>query len=177
MKCPFKYADGHQCGGDIWRARAYGKSHHGAILEEDIRKIRLWCSEKNDHVGAVPSRDGKDRMEFYSDELVRMGLYAEAITMCENVEADADDTENVGVENEAQEQLPPAFDSRTPEQREAEELNTRVQRLWPEEWEATRRLSRNNATKRRKALRARMVNIDKKNAGNAGFMSPSHPPT
>jgi len=85
MKCPFKYADGRQCGSDICRARAFGRSHRGAILERDVHKIRLWCSEKGDHAAAVPSGDVLTRLEFYPDELQRLGLYADAIAMCENV--------------------------------------------------------------------------------------------
>jgi len=86
MKCPFVYADGHQCTGEVYRAGAYGRSDRfGAVDERGIRKIRLWCSEKNDHAGSVPSFEGKLRMEFYPDELHRRGLLAEAIALCENV--------------------------------------------------------------------------------------------
>lgn len=85
MQCPFVYANGRQCTGTVFRARAYGRGRRDALLECDIRKIRLWCSEKNDHAGAVPSFDSKDRMEFYPDQLERSGLYAEAIALCDNV--------------------------------------------------------------------------------------------
>jgi len=87
MKCPFVYARGRCCAGGVWQARAYGKNRRGIVEERDIRKIRLWCSEKGDHAGAVSSFEGKNRMEFYPDELHRLGLYAEAVAMCENVEA------------------------------------------------------------------------------------------
>jgi hypothetical protein len=32
--------------------RAYGKHHVGMVEEQNIRKIRLWCSAKGDHAGA-----------------------------------------------------------------------------------------------------------------------------
>ena len=65
MRCPFVYADGHQCSGQVRQARAYGKHRFGLVDEQNIRKIRLWCSEKNDHVGAVSGFVAKERMEFY----------------------------------------------------------------------------------------------------------------
>jgi hypothetical protein len=86
MKCPFVYANGRSCTGDIWQVRAYGKNRNGVIAEHNIRKIRLWCSEKGDHAGAISSFESKNRMEFYPDDLQRIGLYAEAIASCENVE-------------------------------------------------------------------------------------------
>jgi hypothetical protein len=86
VKCPFRYANGHSCSGEIRQARAYGKNRYGVVAEYDIRKIRLWCSEKDDHAGAVSSFASKNRMEFYPNELQRLGLYAEAIALCENVE-------------------------------------------------------------------------------------------
>jgi hypothetical protein len=58
------------------------------VEEHNIRKIRLWCSEKDDHAGAVSSFAAKNRMEFYPDQLMDLGLYAEAVAMCENVERD-----------------------------------------------------------------------------------------
>lgn len=85
MQCPFVYADNHQCTGMVRQARAYGKSMNGMVDESNIKKIRLWCSEKDDHAGAVSSFLSKDRMEFYPDELVKRGLYDEAIRLCENV--------------------------------------------------------------------------------------------
>jgi hypothetical protein len=87
MKCPFVYADGHHCAGDVRQARAYGPQRNGIVEREDIRKIRLWCSEKDDHAGAVSSRDAKERMEFYPDELEGMGVLTEAIALCDNVSA------------------------------------------------------------------------------------------
>jgi hypothetical protein len=85
MKCPFVYADGRKCAGEIYRARAYGRGSYGVVEAEDVRKIRLWCSEKNDHEGAVSSFAGKLRMEFYPDELHQLSVYAEALALCENV--------------------------------------------------------------------------------------------
>ena len=86
MKCPFVYANGRHCSGEIWQARAYGKNRDGAVAEHNIRKIRLWCSEKGDHSGVVSTSEGKERMEFYPDALERIGLYADAVALCENVE-------------------------------------------------------------------------------------------
>ena len=87
MQCPFVYADGHRCAGTIHQARAYGKrDSSGRVSEQDIRKIRLWCSEKGDHAGVVSSFDSKLRMEFYPDELHRTGNYVDAIKLCENVD-------------------------------------------------------------------------------------------
>lgn len=88
-KCPFVYSDGRQCSGEIWQAQAYGPRRFDVIAEQDVRKIRLWCSEKGDHVGAVKHSGlaQKERMEFYLDDLARRGLLAEAIAMCGNVRA------------------------------------------------------------------------------------------
>jgi hypothetical protein len=36
---------------------------------KDVRKYRVWCSEHDDHAGAVNSWSGKLRMEFYPDQL------------------------------------------------------------------------------------------------------------
>ena len=85
MKCPFTYANGRCCSGTIQQARAYGRQTNGTVVADDIRKIRLWCSEKWDHAGAVSSWDAKLRMEFYPDELMKLGLYDEAVRLCENV--------------------------------------------------------------------------------------------
>jgi hypothetical protein len=86
MKCPFVYANGRHCSGEIYRARAYGRhDRYGIVEEHNIRKIRLWCSEKDDHSGAVSSYESKQRMEFYPDQLQRIGLIAEAIALCDNV--------------------------------------------------------------------------------------------
>ena len=85
MQCPFVYSDGHRCGGQVYQARAYGKHHYGAVEEQHIKKIRLWCSEKGDHAGAISSRWGKERMEFYPDQLEQRGLLVEAIAICDNV--------------------------------------------------------------------------------------------
>jgi hypothetical protein len=68
VPCPFVYSTGRRCCGAVYRASAYGptKGRH-YVLREDVRKYRLWCSDKNDHAGAVNSRS--KRMEFYPDEL------------------------------------------------------------------------------------------------------------
>jgi hypothetical protein len=90
MNCPFVYANGRRCAGQIYRARAYGRhGRWGCVEEHDIRKIRLWCSLKDDHVGAVSSFVGKERMEFYPDELVKLGLYDAAVALCDNVSTPA----------------------------------------------------------------------------------------
>ncbi len=62
IPCPFVYSTGRKCTGTIYRARAYGDGRN-------VRKYRLWCSERDDHAGAVSSFEGKDRMEFYPDQL------------------------------------------------------------------------------------------------------------
>lgn len=85
MQCPFVYADRHRCRGEVSRARAYGRNDNGAVEAQNVNKIRLWCSEKGDHAGAVSSRESKERMEFYPDDLHRLGLLSEAMAICENV--------------------------------------------------------------------------------------------
>jgi hypothetical protein len=86
MNCPFVYANGRHCDGQISRARAYGRhDRKGCVEEHDIRKIQLWCSLKGDHQGAVWSYDGKGRTEFYPDELAKLGLYDAAVALCANV--------------------------------------------------------------------------------------------
>ena len=70
IPCPFTYASGRRCCGVIYRAVGYGPRRGRAYaLREDVRKYRLWCSEKGDHAGAVPTPWGKERMEFYRDQL------------------------------------------------------------------------------------------------------------
>jgi hypothetical protein len=70
IPCPFIYAKGRQCCGVIYRAVGYGPRRNGDfVFREDVRKYRLWCSEKDDHAGSVPTFEGKMRMEFYPDEL------------------------------------------------------------------------------------------------------------
>jgi hypothetical protein len=70
IACPFVYADGSRCSGKVRQARAYGPEKGGNyVARADVKKYRLWCSEKDDHEGAVPSTVGKLRMEFYPDEL------------------------------------------------------------------------------------------------------------
>jgi hypothetical protein len=86
MDCPFVYANGRCCTGHITRARAYGRHDRwGCVDEHDIRKVRLWCSLRWDHVGAVSTFASKERMEFYPDELQKLGLYEAAIALCENL--------------------------------------------------------------------------------------------
>ena len=85
MQCPVVYANG-RCTGQVHQVRAYGKHDtHGVVAENDVRKFRLWCSEKDDHGGAVGGLAAKERMEFYPDELIRRGLYEEAKAACENL--------------------------------------------------------------------------------------------
>ena len=62
IPCPFVYASGRKCTGSINRARAYGNG-------PNVRKYRLWCSDHDDHCGAVSSFETKGRMEFYPDQL------------------------------------------------------------------------------------------------------------
>ena len=64
IPCPFVYANGRRCKGTIYRAVAYGSRCEG-----HAHKYRLHCSEKGDHAGIVSSFEGKERMEFYPDEL------------------------------------------------------------------------------------------------------------
>jgi hypothetical protein len=65
IPCPFTYANGRHCCGTIYRARAYGPSRGSHyVAREDVRKYRLWCSDKGDHEGAVETTEGKMRMEF-----------------------------------------------------------------------------------------------------------------
>jgi hypothetical protein len=78
---------GRRCAGEVVQARAYGRHHHGIVEEQDIRKVRLWCSPRWDHAGAVSSFSSKERMEFYPDDLSRLGLLTEAIELCENLAA------------------------------------------------------------------------------------------
>jgi hypothetical protein len=89
MQCPFVYAKNHQCTGMVRQARAYGKAWNGVVDVADVKKIRFWCSDKDDHAGAVSSFEAKNRMEFYPDELAKRGLYDEAIRLCENVTVSA----------------------------------------------------------------------------------------
>ena len=52
---------------------------YGGDRFETARKVRLWCSEKDDHAGGVGSRVGKERMEFYPDQLrpdIRDAIFA-----------------------------------------------------------------------------------------------------
>ncbi len=70
IPCPFVYADGHKCSGFVRQARAYGPTRGRYHVDRaHVRKYRLWCSEKDDHAGAVSSLDAKRRMEFFPDQL------------------------------------------------------------------------------------------------------------
>src|SRR6185312_3115793 len=70
IACPFVYADGRKCTGVIYQARAYGPHDGSGLVSSDrVRKYRLWCSEKDDHAGAVSTFEAKERMEFYPDRL------------------------------------------------------------------------------------------------------------
>lgn len=70
LRCPFTYANGCRCQGEVYRARAYGPSYGRHYPErDDVRRYRLWCSLKDDHAGAVSSSEGKQRMEFHPNEL------------------------------------------------------------------------------------------------------------
>ena len=64
LACPFVYANGRKCCGFIRRVRLYGGD-----TVHNAKKVRLWCSEKDDHAGAVSSWVTKERMEFYPDQL------------------------------------------------------------------------------------------------------------
>jgi hypothetical protein len=70
IHCPFVYANGKRCSGVIYRARAYGPTRGQNYVDRaDVRKYRLWRSDKDDHAGAVSGRLTKERMEFYPDKL------------------------------------------------------------------------------------------------------------
>ena len=70
VPCPFTYAHGRNCTGIVRLARAYGPTRGKHYVDRgDVRRYRLWCSEKDDHSGAVSSAESKVRMEFYPDEL------------------------------------------------------------------------------------------------------------
>ena len=65
--CPFVYANGKRCPGEIHRIKAYGARRRSRQME--VRKYRVWCTLKGDHAGILSSFEGKQRMEFYPDEL------------------------------------------------------------------------------------------------------------
>ncbi|MGR3716525.1 MAG: ureidoglycolate lyase [Thermohalobaculum sp.] len=67
--CPFVYANGKRCPGEIRRIKAYGPRRRGRGRQEEVRKYRVWCTLKDDHAGILSSYEGKQRMEFYPDEL------------------------------------------------------------------------------------------------------------
>ena len=65
-RCPFVCANGRRCCGEVRDLRFYGNLRHGY---PGVRKIRMWCSDKDDHAGTVSSWIGKERMEFYPDRI------------------------------------------------------------------------------------------------------------
>lgn len=65
-QCPFVYANGHRCEGHVTNVRFYGNLKYGY---PGVRKVRLWCSDKGDHAGAVSGWASKERMEFYPDKI------------------------------------------------------------------------------------------------------------
>ena len=67
IPCPFIYASGKRCTGCVSDWRLYGHRKGDPLFF--AKKVRLWCSEKDDHAGAVPSWEGKERMEFYPNRL------------------------------------------------------------------------------------------------------------
>jgi hypothetical protein len=71
IRCPFVYANGKRCTGHVRRAKAFGptRKFRGRLPRDRVRKYRIWCTERDDHAGVVPSFEGKQRMEFYPDEL------------------------------------------------------------------------------------------------------------
>jgi hypothetical protein len=72
LECPFVYANGRKCAGKVinWRVYGYGWQDNGVKGSlADARKVRLWCSDKYDHAGAISSWTSKERMEFYPDKL------------------------------------------------------------------------------------------------------------
>ena len=86
IPCPFVYANGKKCDGHVYRWHVYGPGHnHRVVPYPDARKVRLWCSNYDDHAGAVSSFEGKERMEFYPDEILeKMPELAELIWPDEN---------------------------------------------------------------------------------------------
>ena len=70
LACPFVYMNGKKSSGYIYRARAYGHSRGATYpARGEVRKYRLWCSEKDDHGGVRSGSHGKLRMTFYPDQL------------------------------------------------------------------------------------------------------------
>ena len=65
LECPFVYANGKKCPGRIVDWCLYG----GASFET-TRRVRLWCSEKDDHEGSRKSFPR--RMDFYPDKLPKL---------------------------------------------------------------------------------------------------------
>lgn len=65
-RCPFVYSNGRRCCGTVYNVRFYGNPKYGSA---GVRKIRMWCSDKDDHAGTVSSWVSKERMEFYPDKV------------------------------------------------------------------------------------------------------------
>src|SRR3954451_15498197 len=87
MQCPFVYAKGHRCSGGVYQVRAYGPQRGSSYITlENVRKFRLWCSEKGDHAGAISDSVSKERMEFYLDGLRRLGIHEQVALSCEEIE-------------------------------------------------------------------------------------------
>src|SRR4051794_27656932 len=66
MRCPFVYAKGQRCKGHVVGVQGYGPRFDGQMR---VRKVRFWCSDKDDHTGTTFGTWGKERMEFYPDQL------------------------------------------------------------------------------------------------------------
>ena|SRR5690349_13085758 len=87
IPCPFIYVNGRRCCGNVYQMRAYGPQRGSSYIAlEDVRKFRLWCSEKDDHAGAIPDSVSKERMEFYPGELRELGIYERVVMSCEDIE-------------------------------------------------------------------------------------------
>ena len=65
-RCPFVYANGRRCCGQVRDVRFYGNLRRGSA---GVKKIRMWCSDQGNHAGTVSSLIGKERMEFYPDRV------------------------------------------------------------------------------------------------------------
>jgi hypothetical protein len=82
LPCPFVYANGKACTGHVRSYRLYG----GRSVAY-ARKVRLWCSEKDNHAGILATFEAKERMEFYPGHL-REDIYQaiEAEERAEDIE-------------------------------------------------------------------------------------------
>ena|SRR5579862_484231 len=87
MQCPFVYANGRRCRGEVEAARArprIGGDFHQVKLE-DIHKVVLRCSLKGSHAGVVNWYEGEYRMGFTPDELRHRGIWEEVLALCRNL--------------------------------------------------------------------------------------------